>query len=104
MKVTHGTPNFPKPTTVVGRRTSSTAPPKSLALKKPRHLCTPVDKNGEGIKNPDVHLLCYQSRPARGERRHVRRTGLYINNQFGPLRLNTIKEGEFCIPSTKTLP
>jgi hypothetical protein len=75
-----------------------------LAFRRPRHLCTPVDKNGEGIKNPGVHLLCYQSRPARGERRHVARQGLYINNQFGPLRLDTIKEGEFCIPSLKTLP
>jgi len=25
------------------------------------------------------------------------------NNQFGPMTLGTIKEYEFCIPSTKTL-
>jgi hypothetical protein len=74
-----------------------------MALKKPKHLCNPVDKNGEGIKNPPVHLVCYTAKPARGERKHVRRQGLYIANQFGQLRLDTLKEGEFCIPSTKTV-
>jgi hypothetical protein len=102
VRVTPGTPAFAKNTTI-SVTDQFDALPRQLALRKPRHLCNPVDKNGESIKNPGVHLLCYQSRPARGERKHVRRTGLYINNQFGPLRLDTIKEGEFCIPSTKML-
>ena len=29
-------------------------------LKKPKRLCNPVDKNGEGIKNEENHLICYQ--------------------------------------------
>ena len=77
--------------------------PKYLTLRKPRHLCLPVDKNGEGIKNPAAHLLCYAARPARGEPKHLRRDGVFVNNQFGALRLNTIKEREFCIPSIKSL-
>jgi hypothetical protein len=103
IRVTRGTLPFPKNTTVAIEDQFET-PPKLLTLKKPRHLCTPVDKNGEGIKNPGVHLFCYQSAPARGERKHVRRIGIHVNNQFGPMRLDTLKEGEFCIPSTKTLP
>jgi hypothetical protein len=103
VKVSIGTPPFAKNTTVsVTDQFDNVA--RILTLKKPRHLCNPVDKNGEGIANPGVHLLCYQARPARGERKHVARQGLYITNQFGQLRLDTIKEGEFCIPSVKTLP
>jgi hypothetical protein len=102
IRVTRGTLPFPKNTTVA-IEDQFESPSKLLTLKKPRHLCNPVDKNGEGIKNPGVHLLCYQSAPARGQRKHVRRIGIYINNQFGPLRLDTFKEGEFCIPSTKTV-
>jgi hypothetical protein len=103
IRVTAGTQPFPTPTTVaVSDQFES--PAKLLSLRRPRHLCTPVDKNGEGIKNPDVNLLCYQSAPARGERKHVRRIGMHINNQFGPLRLDSFKEGEFCIPSSTIVP
>jgi len=102
IRVSIGTLPFPTPTTV-SVEDQFESPPKLLSLKKPRHLCTPVDKNGEGIKNPGVKLLCYQDAPARGERKHVRRIGLYIDNQFGSLRLDTVKEGEFCIPSEMTV-
>jgi hypothetical protein len=77
--------------------------PKLLTLKKVRHLCTPVDKNGEGIKNVNVHLACYQAKPANGQPKHARQLGVNTNNQFGPLVLGTVNEGELCIPSTKTV-
>jgi hypothetical protein len=80
-----------------------TDPAKIVTLRKPRHLCLPVDKNGEGIKNPQAHLLCYAARPARGEPKHIRREGVFVNNQFGPLRIDTIREQELCIPSVKSL-
>jgi hypothetical protein len=99
-KVTSGYPPFAR-NTVITVTDEFDNLPRLMALKKPKHLCNPVNKNGEGIKNPDVHLVCYQAKPARGERKHVRRPGLYISNQFGDLRLDTIKEAEFCIPSTK---
>jgi hypothetical protein len=99
-KVTSGTPKFPKgiQVTVADQFTTT----KTFDLKKPKHLCNPVDKNGEGIKNNDVHLVCYLAKPARGQPKHVRRTGVNTNNQFGPLVLSTIKESELCIPSLKT--
>lgn len=34
--------------------------------KKLTRLCMPVDKNGEGIKNPEASLLCYQIKPLEG--------------------------------------
>jgi hypothetical protein len=102
VRITPGTPVAARDRKV----TSSdqfTSPAKILTLRKPRHLCTPVDKNGEGIKNPEGHYLCYAARPARGEPKHVPREGIFVNNQLGPLRLNTVKEREYCIPSIKSL-
>lgn len=77
--------------------------PKDFLVKKPTRLCTPVDKDGEGIKNLDLHLMCYQVRRAGGEPKHERLKGIIrVNNQFGPLQLDTRRAKELCVPSTKT--
>jgi hypothetical protein len=102
IRVTGGTP-LPAQNRKVSVSDQFTEPAKIITLKKPRHLCLPVDKNGEGIKNAAAHLLCYRSSPAQGEPRHLRRVGLFVNNQLGPLRLNTRRESEFCIPTVKSL-
>ena len=78
--------------------------PKVFKVKRPRRLCTPVNKNGEGIIDPETHLMCYKVRRAKGEPRHQRVRGIRVNNQFGPLQLDTRKPRELCVPSTKTLP
>lgn len=78
-------------------------PPKLFDLKKPTRLCTPVDKNGEGIKNPGTHLLCYQAKPTKGQPRHQPVSSIFVNNQFGPEILQTVKEEDLCVPSAKTL-
>ena len=102
IKVTSGTPRFPKGVqATVGDQ--FTSPPKVFDVKKPRHLCNPVDKNGEGVKNADAHLVCYQVKGAKGQPKHVRRVGVHTNDQFGPQILGTIKETEVCVPSIKTL-
>jgi hypothetical protein len=101
VKTTPGTPRFTVQTVTVGDQFNN--PPKIFVLKKIKHLCTPVDKNGEGTKNADGHLACYQAKGASGQPKHVRRLGVNINNQFGPLVLGTVKESELCIPSLKTL-
>jgi hypothetical protein len=31
-------------------------------------------------------------------------TGLHLGNQFGPQRVDTVREEELCVPSLKTLP
>jgi hypothetical protein len=102
VKVTAGTPRLPKGITV-SVADQFNAPPKIFALKKVKHLCTPVNKNGEGIKNADGHLLCYVAKGVPGQPKHVRRTGVQTNNQFRPEVLRTLKESELCIPSAKTL-
>jgi hypothetical protein len=75
--------------------------PKLFDVRKPKQLCNPVSKDDEGIRNEDDHLLCYELRLARGEPRHKRVRGIHINNQFGPLELDTVRERELCVPSAK---
>lgn len=96
-RVTKGTPKFPRGVEV---RVADelTSPAKRLLVKKVRRLCVPVDKNGEGIRNPAGALVCYQARPASGQPRHQRRT-VFASDQFGPGTVATIKEDELCIPS-----
>jgi hypothetical protein len=100
-KVTPGTPKFLAQTVQIADQ--FTSPAKGVVLKKIKHLCTPVNKNGEGIKNPDAHLACYQAKTAKGQPKHVKRTGVNTANQIGTLVVGTNKESEFCIPSLKTV-
>ena len=72
---------------------------RTFNVKKPRHLCTPVDKNGEGIKKPAGHLICYKAKPARGQPKHTSRT-VFVADQFGQSTMTTRKEAELCVPST----
>jgi hypothetical protein len=39
----------------------------------------------------------------RRQARHVKRAGLHTSNQFGPELLGTVKEVEFCVPSSMSL-
>jgi hypothetical protein len=77
---------------------------KLFDVKKPNRLCNPVDKNDEGIINFEAHLMCYKVKRAEDEPKHEKVKGIRINNQFGPLQIDTKKEEELCVPSTKTLP
>jgi hypothetical protein len=100
VKVTPGTPKF-EPTRVTVADQFTTAA-KTVDVKQPTRLCNPVDKNGESIKNPDGHLLCYQATGASGQPKHTPRIGVHVGDQFGGEQLNTVKEEEVCVPSTKS--
>ena len=73
--------------------------PRQFVVLKPAHLCNPVDKQGEGIENEDGHLVCY----GLGRVRHKSVRNIHVNNQFGPLELETEWERELCVPSTKEI-
>jgi hypothetical protein len=100
-RVTAGTPRFAT-NTLVSANDQFSGSARLLTLVKPRYLCNPVDKNGEGIKRPDVHLMCYVTRPAIGQPRHVKVRGLFMHNQLTAASVNTKKEVVFCIPSQKS--
>ena len=109
--------------------------PTLYALLRPRRLCLPVDKNGEGIKDAEARLVCYQVRPVtkvcgdgatnvgdacrnetdcggtqgqttlcQRQARHERQFAISVNNQFGPERLDTVREEELCVPSVEVTP
>jgi glucose/arabinose dehydrogenase len=82
---------------------------------------TPKPIDGATIRNPANHLLCYKAKPSSRsitqagcgpafpndsgvpiplQPPHTPRLGVHLNNQFGPLQLDTIREREFCVPST----
>jgi hypothetical protein len=82
---------------------------------------TPKPITPAEVRNPDAHLLCYKARLAtkqvvqegcgpavpgdRGTRidprqaKHEQLTGVYVANQFGEERYDTVKETEICVPS-----
>jgi M6 family metalloprotease-like protein len=97
VRVSTRTPRFPRG---VQAAVTDQFEDRLYDVRKPSHLCMAVDKNGEGIKNPDEHLLCYQVKRAKGQVLHQRRQGIHVNNQFGPLQLDTKREEELCVPST----
>jgi hypothetical protein len=54
-----------------------------------------------------VHLSCDQAIPTKGEPKHDKVLGVFVNNQFEPAyaeQLDTVTEEELCVLSTKTLP
>ncbi len=72
---------------------------KVFDVKGPTRLCTPVDKDGEGIQNPYAHLMCYSVKRAKGEPRHQRMEGIWVKDQFGAKQVDTHREEELCVPS-----
>jgi len=79
-------------------------PAKQYELKKPKLLCFAADKNGEGIKNMDANVICYQAKPAKGEPKHVKREEVGFGDQLIQHRLDSKKEELLCVPALKDPP
>ncbi len=74
---------------------------KLFKITAANQLCNPVDKNGEGIRNPIAHLTCYQIRQESGQGKFVKRSVL-VSNQFGDdQQLDVSGSQSLCVPSTK---
>jgi hypothetical protein len=61
-------------------------------------ICTPADKNDEGVDNPLVHLKVY-----RVQGPHLRRTGVEVTNQFGTFLFDTRGTESLMVPAAKTI-
>lgn len=70
---------------------------KEFTVGKPKMLCNPVDKNGEGINNEDNHLMCYDVKDK------FKKTNIHTHDQFGPETLDTKKIKQLCVPSEKDI-
>ena len=72
-------------------------------IKKPRFICNPVDKNGEGIVDPDAHQVCYTNKDDRSAiGKFVKRT-IEVSNQFGLQTLVVNRPNNVCLPAAKAI-
>jgi hypothetical protein len=58
---------------------------------------TPFQITGSARRNPQ-RLVCYS---ARSTTKHVKRSGIFLANQFGHQRVDTLRESELCVPSVE---
>jgi acyl-homoserine lactone acylase PvdQ len=72
---------------------------KNTLVRKPDTVCAPVDKNGEGIKDPTVALVCYRIKDVAGQPRFGRRIAS-ITNQLGSETVTAVKARTLCVPSS----
>lgn len=71
----------------------------SFDVKKLKALCTPADKDGEGVIDVQTHLTSYQVKgPA-----HAKQSGLLLTDQFGAHSVDTLKTGLLLLPAAKGL-
>jgi hypothetical protein len=98
VKVSKGAPKFvPIPGVALDDQFTEAA--KQFDLKKPKRVCLAVDVDGAGVRDAASGLLCYQAKPAKGEPKHAKRLGLFVEDAFGATRLDALKQDELCVPS-----
>ena len=61
-------------------------------------ICTPVNKNGEGIPDKRLHLVCYEILNPSDPGQPVQTA-----NQFGRAKMYVRESQELCVPSTKRI-
>jgi hypothetical protein len=72
-------------------------PDVRASVLTPHEICNPVDKNGEGIADPDAHLMCYKLLySGRTSAKKVIDT-----DQFGAETLRVTSPVEICLPAVK---
>jgi hypothetical protein len=68
---------------------------RTTTLLKPMHYCNAVNKNGEGIDNPESHLTCYKAHRAVKIKPQV-----LTADQFGRQALSVQKQTtQLCVPT-----
>src|SRR5262249_8062244 len=97
VKISSGQPKFHQ---IVGVQIRDQFGPGEVNLLKPSRLCVATDKNGEepGAETHPDHLLCYKAKDIT-QPKFSARTGLFVNNQFGPGRRDAVRIRELCVPS-----
>jgi hypothetical protein len=68
-------------------------------VKKLKFVCTPVNKNGEGINTPSAHLACYQLKAPK----FAVRPNVEVSTQFQTSKFQIKKGKLLCLPATKTV-
>jgi hypothetical protein len=78
---------------------------KNTTVVIPKLLCNPVNKNGEGVPNPQGHLVCYKIKDVPGQTSFVPRTvtvsDQFAQSDFKALRGDCRQSSYLCVPSLK---
>jgi len=72
---------------------------KTTLVLKPEALCTAVDVDGGGFRNPAASLSCYQIKDASGQRRLVRRN-VQIDDDLGSETATVSRPRLLCVPAS----
>jgi hypothetical protein len=64
-----------------------------------QRLCTPTDKNNEGVTDANTHLTGYKLGGP-----HLPRSGISVIEQFGSFKVNTKTNVMLFVPANKTIP
>jgi len=74
--------------------------PMTVTVKKPMHLCSPVDKQGEDPTAPTHadHLVCYGVKQT-DLVKFAKISGVFVHNQFGSETLDAKKPAVLCLPA-----
>ena len=67
---------------------------REQTVLRPRFLCNPVDKNGEGIINSTDQLVCFSIQKNQNVGEEVT-----VTTQFGEHVLNVKKDQMLCVPT-----
>jgi hypothetical protein len=70
--------------------------PVKTRLGEITKICAPVSKNGEGIPDKELHLVCYKIMDPHDPQQRV-----VTANQFGNTRIYVRESQELCVPSFK---
>jgi hypothetical protein len=89
----------PKFTKLTGVNTTDQITTEAVEVKKLKFVCVPVDKNGEGINNPNAHLACYQVKATN----LTPRPSVEVVTQFQTSHFQLKKGKLICLPATKTV-
>lgn len=93
---TRGTPPFESRLVTLADRFET----KTMKVVRPVQLAVPVDKNGEGIRDPNTYLTCYRVQAPPGQRAGASRQ-LTVQNQLGRVALGLTVPQTLCVPSAK---
>ena len=71
----------------------------TFAIRKTRELCVPADVDGSGLVDDRTYLKSYRIKGPR----HVRRSGLAVEDRFGTWQIDTSRLDRLLVPAAKEL-
>jgi hypothetical protein len=101
VRTTPGSPKFEKQE---GLALADAFETGNFDAKKPAALCAPAGQTGgPAVNDEDTHLEAYKLKASQGAPKHVPQTSITIEDGFGTLILDTVKENRLLVPSGKAL-